>query len=103
MRNAECRVQSAEWKAEGGGRSARSCEEREGGQPVLVTRRGLAVVLGVSLRTVDRMLAAREIAPVRLRGWSVRFYVPDVVRALTATALSRKHGRNCHERTQQNA
>jgi hypothetical protein len=42
----------------------------------------LAAVLGVSLRTVDRMLAAEEIVPVRLRGWSVRFYVPDVVEAL---------------------
>jgi hypothetical protein len=28
------------------------------------------------------MVAAGEIVPVRLRGWSVRFYVPDVVEAL---------------------
>jgi excisionase family DNA binding protein len=42
----------------------------------------LAAALGVSVRTVDRMVAAGEIVPVRMRGWSVRFYVPDVVEAL---------------------
>jgi hypothetical protein len=30
---------------------------------------------------------------VRLRGAIVRFYLPDVVRHLTATAVTRKHGR----------
>jgi excisionase family DNA binding protein len=59
---------------------------------ILVTRRGLAVALGVSLRTVERMLHDEEIEPVRLRG-SVRFHVPDVLRALTATAITREHGR----------
>jgi hypothetical protein len=58
---------------------------------VLVSRLGLAVALDVSLRTVDRMLAAEEIVPVRLRGWSVRFYVPDVV--LCLRNRNRKWGR----------
>ena len=59
---------------------------------MLVTTRGLAVALGVSLRTVERMLHDEEIEPVRLRG-SVRFYVPDVVRVLRGTTLTRKNGR----------
>ena len=53
-----------------------------------VTRRGLAAVLQVSLRTVDEMVAAKEITPVRIRGL-VRFYLPDVVRELTAAAVAR--------------
>jgi excisionase family DNA binding protein len=60
---------------------------------VLVTRVGLAGLLGVSVRTVDRMLAAGEIAPVRMRGWSVRFYVPEVVECLKGSAATRKNGR----------
>jgi hypothetical protein len=39
------------------------------------------------------MLAFGEIPCVRLRGAIVRFYLPDVVRHLTATALTRKTGR----------
>ncbi len=53
-----------------------------------VTRRGLAGVLKVSVRTVDEMVAAKEITPVRVRGL-VRFYLPDVVRELTAAAVAR--------------
>lgn len=64
---------------------------------VLVTRSGLAVALAVSLRTVDRMLAAGEIKPVRMRGWSVRFYVPDVVECLRNE--NRKWGRQADYRT----
>jgi len=62
-----------------------------GGGPELqgfVTRRGLASVLKVSVRTVDEMVAAKEITPVRVRGL-VRFYLPDVVRELTAAAVGR--------------
>jgi excisionase family DNA binding protein len=58
-----------------------------------LTRQELAVVLQVGLRTVDAMVAAGEIPTVRLRTSIVRFYLPDVVRQLTATALTRKHGR----------
>ncbi len=58
-----------------------------------LTREELAEVLKVSLRTVDRMLANGEITPVRVRTTLVRFYLPDVVRQLVATALTRKNGR----------
>ena len=58
----------------------------------LLTREELAVVLKVSLSTVDRMLADGEIPQIRLRGSLVRFYLPDVVRQLVATALTRKRG-----------
>lgn len=58
----------------------------------LVTRAGVAAALKVSVRTVDRMLAAGEIKPVRMRGWSVRFCLAEVIRKLAATAATRKHG-----------
>jgi excisionase family DNA binding protein len=58
----------------------------------LVTRAGVAAALKVSVRTVDRMLAAGEIKPVRMRGWSVRFSLAEVIRKLAATAATRKHG-----------
>ncbi len=64
----------------------------EAGARVLVGRLGLAMALGVSLRTVDRMLACGDIVPVRLRGL-VRFYVPDVVQSLSESSDVRKHGR----------
>ena len=54
----------------------------------LVPRRGLAGVLQVSVRTVDELVAAEEITPLRVRGL-VRFYLPDVVRQLTAAAVAR--------------
>ena len=58
----------------------------------LLTRGELAVILKVSVCTVDRMLADEEIPHVRIRGTLVRFYLPDVVRQLVATALTRKRG-----------
>lgn len=58
----------------------------------LLTKEELAAALKVGLRTVERMLAEGEITPVRLRGRLVRFYLPDVVRQLMATALTRKRG-----------
>ena len=65
----------------------------ESGALELLTREELAVVLKVSLHTVDRMLADGELPQIRLRGRMVRFYLPDVVRALVATALTRKRAR----------
>jgi excisionase family DNA binding protein len=59
----------------------------------LLTREELAVVLGVSVHTVDRMLAEEEIPCIRLRGWMVRFYMPEVIRVLVATAATRKRAR----------
>lgn len=58
----------------------------------LLTRAELAEALRVSSRTVDRMLADGEITPVMLRGYLVRFYLPDVVRQLMARALVSKRG-----------
>ena len=54
-----------------------------------VTRHGLAALLKVSVRTVDEMVADEEITPVRPHGPLVRFYVPHVVRELTAAAVAR--------------
>jgi excisionase family DNA binding protein len=59
----------------------------------LLTREELAETLGVSVRTVHRMLADGEITPVRVRERLIRFYLPDVVRELVVTAMTRKHGR----------
>ena len=53
-----------------------------------VTRKGLAALLDVSVRTVDEAVAAGEITPVRILG-RVRFYVPLVVMQLTAAAIAR--------------
>ncbi len=54
-----------------------------------LTRKELAAVLKVSVRTVDEMVAVGEITPIRPRGVLVRFYLPDVVRELTAAAVAR--------------
>jgi hypothetical protein len=59
---------------------------------VLVTSRGLAAALGVSLRTVERMLRDGEIQPVWVRE-ALRFHVPDAVQQLVAGAAARKNGR----------
>src|ERR1041385_8146604 len=55
-----------------------------------LTRQELAEALKVSVRTVDTMLAGREIPFLRLHGNFIRFYLPDVVRHLSATALVSK-------------
>ena len=57
----------------------------------LLTRGGVAGVLGVSVRTVDRMKAAGEIKAVTLRGWSVRFDRAEVMEAVRKG--NRKFGR----------
>ena len=65
----------------------------------LLTREELAEVLKISVRTVDAMVGAGEIPHLRMRGNLVRFYLPDVVRHLTATALTRKRGRTWQSAT----
>lgn len=52
-------------------------------EPRFLTRRQLAALLQVSVRTVDEMVAAKEITPVRIRGL-VRFYLPGVLRDVLA-------------------
>ena len=49
-----------------------------GGAQQLLTSRDVAALLGVSLRTVERMIHDEEIKPVRLRGRLVRFRMEDV-------------------------
>ena len=49
-----------------------------------LTRVELAAVLHVSLRTVDRMIAAKEIRVRRIRGRAVRILRSDVERYLNA-------------------
>jgi excisionase family DNA binding protein len=66
----------------------------------LLTREELAEVLQISVRTVDAMLAAEELPCVRMRGAIVRFYLPDVVRHLTVTAMTRKHARRTRLRVE---
>lgn len=51
-------------------------------EPPCVTRLELAELLRVSVRTVDRMIAAREIPVRRVRGRAVRFLRSDVERYL---------------------
>ena len=60
-----------------------------GARGAVVTRKGLAEVLLVSVRTVDEMVAKKEITPMRPGGVLVRFYLPDVLRQLTAAAVAR--------------
>lgn len=53
-----------------------------GGSQQLLTSREVAGLLGVSLRTVERMIHDEEIKPVRLRGWLVRFRMEAVTEAV---------------------
>ena len=72
--------------------TAETGEQRKGDtSPALLTKEDLALALKVGVRTVERMLAEGEITAVKLRSL-VRFYLPDVVRQLVATALTRKRG-----------
>ena len=52
-----------------------------------VTRIELAALLRVSVRTVDRMIAAGELPVRRVRGRAVRFLRSDVERYLTGEKL----------------
>ena len=51
-------------------------------EPPCVTRFELAALLRVSVRTVDRMIAAGELPVRRVRGRAVRFLRSDVDRYL---------------------
>jgi len=55
-----------------------------------LTREELAEALQVSVRTIDAMVLEEGLPHLRLKGFLVRFYLPDVVRHLTATALTAK-------------
>lgn len=85
VRLARCAERLAEWNA------GQQAEEGGNGCPcrAVVTRKGLAGVLVVSVRTVDEMVAKGEITPMRPGGVLVRFYLPDVLRELTAAAVAR--------------
>lgn len=58
----------------------------------LLTREELARALQVSVRTVGEMIAAQEIPVVRIRKWTVRFCLADVVRALTVEPQTKAPG-----------
>ncbi len=90
IENSEQSGRPAEAAEAGNGGAASGCGLR------FLTREELANVLQISVRTVDQMLAGNEIPCVRLRGVIVRFYLPDVVRTLTATAVTSK--RRCARR-----
>ena len=85
VRLARCAERLAEWNTgQQGEPGGDGCPCR-----AVVTREGLAGVLLVSVRTVDEMVAKGEITPMRPGGVLVRFYLPDVVRQLTAAAVAR--------------
>jgi excisionase family DNA binding protein len=96
VRNSECGARNGNRAVESRRNAGREVEKGAQigvGEPLrLLTRTELAERLGVSSRTVDRMLADREITPVILRSRLVRFYLPDVVRQLVARALVSKRG-----------
>ena len=56
---------------------------------MFLTRKGLAVLLKVSVRTVDEMVAADELRVMRPGGVLVRFYLPHVVEDLEKAAAKR--------------
>ena len=57
----------------------------------LLTRSELATALKVSLRTIDRLLADKEITPIRIGSNLVRFHLPDVIAQLRSRAQTSKH------------
>ncbi len=69
--------------------------ETSGGEPTAappcVTRFELADLLQVSVRTVDRMIAAGEIPVRRVRGKAVRFLRSDVEQYLGRSSSSTTH------------
>jgi excisionase family DNA binding protein len=69
-------------------RSRERGEERSepSAEPPCVTRFELAELLRVSVRTVDRMIAAGEIPVRRVRGRAVRFLRSDVEQYLNGGA-----------------
>ena len=69
-------------KTEKRSRNGEPPKAEAGGCQRLLTSRDVGALLGVSLRTVERMVHDGEIKPVRLRGWLVRFRVERVMEAL---------------------
>ena len=86
--NEKLKAETLKAEIETGSTSPRPSPQSGEGEQFL-TRRGLAAVLKVSVRTVDEMVAAGEITPLRPRGVLVRFHLPDVVRELTASSVER--------------
>lgn len=82
-------VRCAERVAQDETLKAEILKAERGPETRFLTRGDLAAVLKVSVRTVDEMVAAEQITPVRPGGVLVRFYLPDVVRELTARAVAR--------------
>ena len=82
-------VRCAERLAQDETLKAEILKAERGPETKILTRADLAAVLKVSVRTVDEMVAAEQITPVRPGGVLVRFYLPDVVRQLTAAAVAR--------------
>src|ERR1043166_3086057 len=80
MRREKCEV-----KSEGEGKPAVQPDSIR-----FLTREELAEALQVSVRTIDAMVLEEGLPHLRLKGFLVRFYLPDVVRHLTATALTAK-------------
>jgi excisionase family DNA binding protein len=82
--------------AEGGGPQEKlkaetlKAEIGKGGPVVFLTRFELAEALKISVKTVDTMLICGELPHLRLNGNFIRFYLPDVVRHLSATAMVSK-------------
>jgi excisionase family DNA binding protein len=71
----------------------RAAKEKRGGSDAAaaapcVTRFELAELLRVSVRTVDRMIAAEEIRVCRVRGKAVRFLRSDVEQYLNGGAVA---------------
>ena len=79
--NEKLKAETVKAEIETGSTSPRPSPQSGEGEQFL-TRRGLAAVLKVTVRTVDEMVAAGEITPVRIRGL-VRFCLAEVVRELT--------------------
>jgi excisionase family DNA binding protein len=82
-------VRCAERVAQDETLKAEILKAERGPETKFLTRADLAAVLKVSVRTVDEMVADEEITPVRPHGPLVRFYLPNVVRELTAAAAAR--------------
>ena len=82
---------AANLKTEGRSPKAEPQKTETGAGRRLLTSRGAAAALGVSLRTVERMVHDETTKPVRLHGRMVRFRLEDVMEA--ARNEGRKSGR----------
>lgn len=82
-------VRCAELLAQAEKLEAETLRGESAGEIKFLTREDLAALLKCSVRTVDEMVAKEEITPVRPGGVLVRFYLPNVIRELTAAAVAR--------------